>query len=173
MAKALVGDKVSVMKVHADTDTKFIAVTGVLAALDKGRKTEDKRAHAEEGDCPSELVVDAKGWCLVTTDDGKQVSAPTKEVTLFSQKIVLEHNETMAQVAVVQSARAASGRVLEEARAGRHHADGRQPAGAQHPAGYAHRLICFRSYPKTCINGGRGEYTSAHFCFWIIQCLPK
>ena len=117
MAKALVGDKVSVMKVHADTDTKFIAVTGVLTALEKGRKTTDQRANAEEGDCPAEDVVDAKGWCLVTTDEGKQVSAPLKEVTLHSQKIVLEHNATMAQVAVVQNARAASGRVLAEARA--------------------------------------------------------
>lgn len=97
MAKALVGDNVAVMKVHADTDTRFIAFKGVLAALDRGHATEDKRAHAKEAeiaDAASE--VDAKGWAVVTTDDGKRMSVPAKDVTVYTQKVVLEHNATMA-----------------------------------------------------------------------------
>jgi hypothetical protein len=116
MSKPMVGDKVAVLKVHADTDTRFVAVSGTLTSLDKGRKTEDKRAHAEEGDCPPESAVDAKGWCLVTLDDGRVVSSSLKEVVLHTQKVVLEHNATMAQVALVQDTRKVTAHKLEQAK---------------------------------------------------------
>jgi len=115
--KALIGDKIAVMKTHPDTDSKYMAMVGVLTALDRGRKTEDKRAHSEEGEVTEETEVEAKGWAIVTTDDGKRISVPTKAVVVHSQKVVLEHNATMAMVTKVSEARAERDATLEKARA--------------------------------------------------------
>lgn len=102
MAKALVGDKVAVLKKHDMTDTPFIALLGTLAREGRGLKTDDGRAKAEVGEVTPESEVDAPGWSIVKGEDGKEYSVPAKSVTLYSQKIVLKHNETMQQVAVVQ-----------------------------------------------------------------------
>jgi len=114
--KALIGDKVAVMKVHADTDTKFMAMAGVLVALDRGRKTGDKRAHGEEGECPAEMEQAAKGWAIVELDDGKRFSVSTKEMVVHTQKVVLEHNATMHQAQQVVASRKVRAEALEEAR---------------------------------------------------------
>ena len=53
---------------------------------------------------------------MVKTDDGRLVSAPTKQVTLFSQKVVLVHNATMAQVTEVTKGRAAQDAKVEAAK---------------------------------------------------------
>ena len=115
MSKPIINDKVAVLKVHPDTDTKYIVLEGTLSALDRGRKTEDKRANAEQGEVSDGMDQDAKGWCIVTAADGKRNSFPTKDVVLFTQKVVLEHQATMAAVATVTAERAAQEKLFTDA----------------------------------------------------------
>lgn len=115
--KTLIGDVVAVVKQHEDTDTPFIALVGKLTEKDRGLRTEDGRAYAEEGECPPEATTDAQGWSVVVTDEGKRFSVPSKSLKLYRQAVVQQHNETMAQVAQVQSRRADEARLAVAAKA--------------------------------------------------------
>lgn len=63
--KMLVGDKVVVLKDAEGVDGKVIVAEGVLSKVDTGRKTDDRRAKAEEGPCPADMECAATGWVVV------------------------------------------------------------------------------------------------------------
>lgn len=79
--KTLVGDKVVVMKDADGVDGKVIVAEGTLSLVDTGRRTEDRRAKAEEGPCPPDVQVAATGWVVVDCDGSLQ-SFPAKSVKL-------------------------------------------------------------------------------------------
>jgi hypothetical protein len=114
--KAIAGDQVAIMKSHPDTDTPFIFATGVLTALDQGRKSDDERANAEEGDCPAEVTVAAPGWSLVTKDDGTRLSVKTKSLKILTQAVRVQHDATMQAVAEVVANRKQHTQDVVEAR---------------------------------------------------------
>ena len=104
--KPVVGDNVAVVRPHTDTDTPFIVVSGTLECLGRGKKTTDKRAWAEEGAVAGmEDTEEAKGWALVRDEEGTLFSYPEKQVKLLHQRVIQQHEQTMAVVSLIEEAR--------------------------------------------------------------------
>lgn len=99
MAKMMVGDRVAVVKPHDVTGTPHIVMMGVLDALDRGLKTTDRRAKAQEGPCTPENAVEATGWAVVRVDgQDSPFSVSLKNVKLLTQAVTQQHEDTLKSV---------------------------------------------------------------------------